>query len=286
MKLLSIAKQKYKFTLYAYVLMSNHYHLLIKPEGALLSKIMQYINGRYGWWFNWVNQRAGHLFEKRYKNIAVEDSDYLFDAVRYIHLNPVRKRMVKSPEEYAWCSHNDYISRPGSGLVDRDYVLEMIDKNRRKAVREFRSFVGNSRNMSAFKGTAKYIDGLVAGGKEFAEELLKKAVKNNLKVPAWAFRVNRTDPEKIIDKTAEVFEVSRDELLMKRGKWNTAKKAAVYLVYKSTALKPQAISILFKGIHPSNLKRVVASAEREIAENEAFKARIDVIQNSLYKTGS
>jgi putative transposase len=284
MKLVSIAKRKYGFTLYAYVLMSNHYHLLLKPDEALLSRIMQYINGQYGRMFNWKNNRVGHLFEKRYTNIAVEDSDYLFDVVRYIHLNPVRKRIIKSPEEYVWSSHNDYISGPKDGLINRDFMLEMIGKNRRKAVKEFRRFVGNSRNLSAFKQTAEYIDGLVAGSREFAEELLKKAVQKHLKVPAWAFRVNHADPEKIISETARVFDVSREELLLKRGKWNIAKKAAVYLVWKNTALKLQEVSILFRGLHASNMKRIVASAETEIAESEIFKGKIDFLQESISKT--
>jgi putative transposase len=284
MRLLSIAKQKYKFTLYAYCLMSNHYHLLIKPEGALFSKSMQYINGRYSRMFNWKNQRTGHLFEKRYTNIAVEDGDYLFDVVRYIHLNPVRKRMIESPEDYTWSSHNEYISGLKSGLVDRDLVLDMIGGNKRKAVREFRKFVGNAGNMSAFSDTTRYINGLVAGGREFAEELLKKAIQKNMKVTAWAFRVSHADPEKIITETARVFDVGREELLMKRGKWNIAKKAAVYLVWKNTALKTPEISVLFGGLHSSNMKRIVASAENEIAGNDIFKGKIDFLQDSVCKS--
>jgi hypothetical protein len=107
---------------------------------------------------------VGHLFEKRYKNIAVEDSDYLFDVIRYIHLNPVRKRMIKSPEEYIWSSHNDYISGSTSGFIDRDYVLNMIGRNKREAIKEFRGFVGNSRKLSAFKETTGYIADFGAKG--------------------------------------------------------------------------------------------------------------------------
>lgn len=281
MKLLSIARQKYKFTLYAYVLMSNHYHLLIKPEEGLLSKIMQYINGRYSRMYNWKNQRTGHLFEKRYSNIAVEDSDYLFEVVRYIHLNPVRKRMIKSPEEYAWSSHNDYLAGAKTGLVNRDFVLEMLGGSRSKAVKEFKGFVGNAANLPAYKQAAAYIDGLVTGGKEFAEDLLKKAVQKHLKVPAWAFRVNHADPDKIITDTARVFDVSREELLAKRGKYNIAKKAAVYLIWKNTASKLQEISVLFRGLHASNMKRIIASAENEIFESVSFKEKIDFLQESI-----
>ncbi len=283
-KLLSIAKQRYKFTLYAYTLMSNHYHLLIKPGEGLLSRIMQYVNGQYARMFNWKNHRCGHLFEKRYSNIAVEDSDYLFDVVRYIHLNPVRKRMVKYPEEYAWSSHNDYINGPKTGLVDRDFVLDMMAGNKGKAVREFREFVGNSGDMSAFKDTARYIDNLVMGGREFAEGLMKKAARKNLKIPAWAFRVNHADPEKIIDETARVFDVGREELLMKRGKWNIAKKAAVYLVWKNTALKQQQISVLFGGVNASNMKRTIKSAEIEIVETELFRNKIEFLQEMINKS--
>jgi REP element-mobilizing transposase RayT len=281
MKLVSIAKQKYKFRLYAYALMPNHYHILIRPEEGLLSRIMQYINGRYGHYFNWRNHRSGHLFEKRYKNIAVEDSDYLFEAVRYIHLNPVRKRMVESPDGYEWCSHSEYIKNEKPALVDRDYVLEMFGENKKTAVNAFRRFVGNSKDLPAVEAAAGYIDGLVSGSRKFAEEVLEKAVKNNLSVPAWVFRGNRAEPGAIMDKTARVFDVSRHELINKKGKWNFAKKAAIYMMWRNTSLGAVEIAGLFNKLHYTVIGRTIKNVENEIAENEEFKNKIDSIQLSL-----
>jgi len=279
--LLSSLKAKCKFKLYAYVLMSNHYHLLIEPAGVLLSKIMQLLNGKYGMYFNWKHNRVGHLFQGRYGNIAVENNEYLFDAIRYIHLNPVRKRMVKTPDEYKWSSHAGYINNEASKLIDKDHILNCINKNPSKAIKEFRSFVGNADYKSSLEQAAGYIDKLVAGSREFAEDILDKAVKKNLRVPLWAFRGNRADPEDIITRTARVFEVSREELIQKRGKWNKAKKTAIYLMWKNTGLSAAEISGIFNKQHASGIKRIVGSVEKESLENEEFKSKIDFLQDSL-----
>ncbi len=281
MKFLSDAKEKYDFKLYAYVLMSNHYHLLIEPCSAPLSKIMQILNSGYARFFNWKNNRVGHLFQGRYKNVAVQDNEYFFDALRYIHLNPVRKRMVETVDDYKWSSHGSYMSQSENGLVDKTDVLKILNKNSKEAAGELRLFIGSEGYKTAIEQAEGYLDRLAAGSREFAEELFEKTVKRNLRVPARAFRVDRAHPDAIISKTADVFNVSVNELINKRGKWNRAKKAAVYLLWKNTSLPPAGIAVLFKNMHPSNIKRTIESAEKDMNETREFERRIKSISNSL-----
>ncbi len=275
LKLLGIALQKYKFELYAYVLMSNHYHLLIKPgPEAALSKIMQYINGRYAARFNWKYDRVGHVFEKRYSNPAVEESDYLLETVRYIHLNPVRKGMVKAPEDFEWSSHNEYIGRQKTGIINSDFILGKFGSTEGEKLREFIDFVGHSTCITAVEDAAIRIDRLITGGREFAGEIFEKAKKLNLKVPKWRFRIDEGRPEQIIQKTCDVFEVEPREMKVKKGRWNRAKKAAIYLMWKKTSLSPQEISAHFNNIHHSNIKRVIASADKEMMTDGVFASRM------------
>ena len=77
-----------KFKLFAYCLMDNHVHLLLKAEDEDLSQIFKRIGVRYVYWYNWKYNRRGHLFQDRYRSEAVEDDSYFLTVLRYIHQNP------------------------------------------------------------------------------------------------------------------------------------------------------------------------------------------------------
>src|SRR5438874_10273073 len=92
---LRTVRQCYPFSLYAYVLMSNHFHLLLELHRFPTARILQSLLTGYVRRFNKIYRRQGHLFEGRYKAILCERDSYLLELVRYIHLNPVRAKMVK-----------------------------------------------------------------------------------------------------------------------------------------------------------------------------------------------
>ncbi|HEX2769629.1 MAG TPA: transposase [Geobacteraceae bacterium] len=100
---------RYSATIYAYCLMTNHYHLLLETPEGNLPEIMRHINGAYTNYYNTKRKRAGHLFQGRYKAILIEADEYLMELSRYIHLNPVRCGLVDKPEAHPWSSYNDYI---------------------------------------------------------------------------------------------------------------------------------------------------------------------------------
>ena len=99
------AVERYNWTLYAYCLMGNHYHLLVGTPDANLSRGMQWLNGVYTQSFNRRHGRVGHVFQGRYKAILVEREAYLLELCRYIDLNPVRAGLVANAEEWPWGSH-------------------------------------------------------------------------------------------------------------------------------------------------------------------------------------
>ncbi len=89
---------------HAYCLMENHYHLLIETQDANLSEGMRALNGRYTQAFNRRHGRVGHLLQGRFKAILVERESYLLELCRYVVLNPVRAKMVRSTAHYRWSS--------------------------------------------------------------------------------------------------------------------------------------------------------------------------------------
>ncbi len=114
--LLERGKQKHPFYLYAYVLMPNHVHLLLERQTDSLSRIMQRLLTGYAQYWNRKYRKVGHVFQGRYKAILCQKDAYLSELVRYIHLNPVRAKMVRRPEDYVWSSHRAYLGL-GAGAV-------------------------------------------------------------------------------------------------------------------------------------------------------------------------
>lgn len=92
--------------IHAYVLMTNHVHLLATPaEAGSAARLMKELSQSYARWFNQRHRRTGTLWEGRYRSAVVETERYLFACYRYVESNPVRARMVASPAEYPWSSH-------------------------------------------------------------------------------------------------------------------------------------------------------------------------------------
>lgn len=115
------AKRKYGVQLYAYVLMTNHVHLLVEPErDGALGSFMQSVGRRYVRYFNDAHRRTGTLWEGRFKSAVVSRDDYLIRCSRYIELNPVRAGMVDHPRDYRWSSYHRRALGRSDALLDED----------------------------------------------------------------------------------------------------------------------------------------------------------------------
>ncbi len=131
-------KETSGYQIYAYCLMNNHIHLLMKVEYEPLAQIMRRICGKFVYWYNNKYDRDGYLFQDRFKSEPVEDEPYLLTVIRYIHQNPLKAGLVEKIERYPWSSYNAYVKR--DSLVDQDFVLKIFDDNREKALKEFIKF--------------------------------------------------------------------------------------------------------------------------------------------------
>lgn len=110
--------RKSAVAVHAYVLMTNHFHLLATPETAQgIPEMMQSVGRRYVRYFNQRQQRSGTLWEGRYKSTLIQAERYLLACMVYLDLNPVRAGMVASPADYRWSSHGHYIGRRNDKVV-------------------------------------------------------------------------------------------------------------------------------------------------------------------------
>jgi len=139
--------ERFEVECYAYVLMNNHYHLLLQTRRANLSRAMQWFGVAYTSRFNSKNQRSGHLFQGRFKSMLVENDGYLLQLSYYLHRNPLRAGLVKRLADYPWSSYKAYAygkDRPEwlhtevilSQLVNAPDRNEAYRKNSRKYAKE------------------------------------------------------------------------------------------------------------------------------------------------------
>jgi REP element-mobilizing transposase RayT len=125
MSVLASCKKVSGFRLHAFVLMSNHIHLLLEPLDEPLDMIFRRIGTRYAVWYNRKYQRAGHLFQDRFRSENVSTVQYYQTVLRYILQNPMKAGMEKHPGEYRWSSYTAY--EKGQGIVtDTQYAVELF----------------------------------------------------------------------------------------------------------------------------------------------------------------
>jgi putative transposase len=169
---LESATERYGAVIHIYCLMDTHYHLLLETPSGNLSTIMQHINGAYTTYFNRKRERSGHLFQGRYKAILVEADEYAMELSRYVHLNPVRAGIVKSPEEYKWSSFRYYISNgKAPKWMKRDLILSYFGTGPTAAMKMYRDFVYAVVDREYESPLAKLPHSVILGSGEFVHEI-------------------------------------------------------------------------------------------------------------------
>ncbi|EOR20126.1 hypothetical protein SDC9_71254 [bioreactor metagenome] len=113
----------YNYKVICYCLMDNHVHLMIKTDIEVLGKLMGRISAAYTRYFNKKYNYIGHLFQDRYYSELIENDIQMLETSRYIHLNPVRAKMVKNPAEYIWSSYNMFIGNKKEKIIDSSFIL-------------------------------------------------------------------------------------------------------------------------------------------------------------------
>jgi len=137
---------------YAWVLMTNHVHVLFKSGKQGISAVMRKQLTWYAQYYNYRHNRSGHLFENRYKSVLCDEDNYLLALIRYIHLNPLRAGIVKTLEEldrYPWCGHSAVIGKRECRWMEVEYVLAQFGDTNRKAKNEYRRFVAEGVGMGS-----------------------------------------------------------------------------------------------------------------------------------------
>jgi REP element-mobilizing transposase RayT len=281
LEILSRTKERYGFLLHGYALMDNHYHLLIETPKANLSQIMQNINTSYTVYVNRKYQRSGHLLQGRFKGIIVEKDRYLIALSRYIHLNPVRAKLVKGPADYPWTSYKSFLDRKAEdSLVDTGETLSYFSKRRKRAVRAYRKFVEvvEEKDESPF---AAMEAGLLLGRGAFKAKILRRIGKMKVdeEIPQARRLRKRVSVDAVI-KACQLFYGRNGKALVERVRGKEERQVGIYLVKILSGEKGKEIGRYF-GIKGPAVSDAIKRIEGRLEKESQLRERIEFLKGKI-----
>lgn len=249
--------------LYAYCLMSNHYHLLIEtPEGNLVNG-MRRLNGVYTQVFNRRHGRVGHVLQGRYKSILVDKDAYLLELARYIVLNPVRAGMAQRVEDWPWSSYAITASkRESPGWLDAEWIVKQFGTDSSAARQAYRRFVRDGVDGASPWGALR--GQVYLGEDKFLARMERLAVEQDKQgIPASHRQPTRPDAEAVLTAVAKAFGVTPEQA--QNRSHQPAFQAWVYFLRRAANLSLREAADK-AGISPgriSQIQRTIEAAEPE-----------------------
>ena len=221
---------------YAWAIIPNHFHLLLRSGNVSISILMKRLLTGYAVNFNRRHKRCGHLFQNRFKSILCQEDSYLLELVRYIHLNPIRSRLVteyKNLSSYPYCGHGAILGRRKIKWQDKNYVLGLFGSKEAGARGEYSRFVrqgveqgsrpdltgggllrshGGWTGVKLLRETGDYQKGdeRILGDGQFVREVLEKAeerFKEKYLLKAKGYNLNN-----LIERVAEITHLTPDQV--------------------------------------------------------------------------
>jgi len=175
------AAEKYDLSIHAFVLMTNHTHLLVTPTlGENVSLFMQYIGRRYVPYINHKYGKSGSIWEGRYKACLVQEESYFLSVMRYIEFNPVRANMLESPSHYRWSSFCHNAGARDLKLINSHPIYDSLGVDKESRVKAYQELFNYQIDQTAMKKISDaWLTGTPLGNEHFRqmiEETLSKKV--------------------------------------------------------------------------------------------------------------
>jgi REP element-mobilizing transposase RayT len=271
---LDSATQRYDAVIHVFCLMDNHYHLLLETPSGNLPQIMRHINGAYTTYFNVKRARSGHLLQGRYKAILVDIDEYAKELSRYIHLNPVRAKMVKTPEEYEWSSYQFYIGvqKPPEWL-HRDFILGYFGDKVSIAQKGYHSFVSAMVNKKYDSPLDEVVSSTLLGSPgfiAFIKDRFLSGKKPDKDLPALKELVEKASMQDIFDEVESV--LGKQPAL--------ARNVKMFLCQRHAGEKLRDIGTHF-GIGESGVSQASRRVNDKIRKDKKLKRQIAKIERKI-----
>ena len=271
---------------YAWALMDNHFHLLLKTGNVPIATLMRRLLTGYVVSFNLRHNRTGHLFQNRYKSILCQEDSYLLELVRYIHLNPLRADLVGSMHEldrYHYSGHAILMGKKANDWQDTDYVLKLFGKRVSSARKRYRAFIekgvktgrrpdltggGLIRTAGGWAALKNYRrlkihikgDERILGSSDFVKSVLKEQderLEQRYRIQSQGYDFNN-----IVDRVAVIFELKPEKVLsnVKQPMRVKARSLLCYWAAKELGMSGAAIARRLK-LSKSGVSRAVVRGE-------------------------
>jgi putative transposase len=246
----------YQTEILAYVLMDNHFHLLVKTPLGNLQEFMRHFNISYTGWYNRRHRRSGHLYQGRYHSFLIDADSYLKEVSRYIHLNPVMTKRMRALDAaarrkalgaYPWSSYPGYRS-PGSRrpFLRTDEILAHFGGDTARGRRGYARFVEQGLSASLENPLELGKGHGIVGDADFVDAIrgrYSSRDSDTREIPAARTPAARAEPERIIGAVCAETGVSREALLGK-GYRGVGRGLLMELLYRHGGLRQREIGVL------------------------------------------
>ena len=264
--------ERFGLEVHAYVLMSNHYHLLVRTKDANLSRAIQWLGVSYSVWFNRRHSRTGHLFQGRFKSFLVQDEHYFTAMCLYIHGNPVRAGVTTRLSGYPWSSFPAYAgnaARP-PWLTTR-VVLGMYGSSHHRFEQEQRLFLEKRPHP-----LEDLRHGLYLGAESFAEECLQRAdEEQHVEKPQYRSLLRSRDAAAAaVEILGWLGESNPTPLLHRQRIRSVNRDVAIYALYHLGAYRNRDIGRVF-GIGYTAVSAVVRRAQKHLESDPALQKTLN-----------
>ena len=280
------AAERFSIIFHSYCLMDNHYHLLVQTPDPNLSKAMQWINVSYATYFNRKRDRHGHLFQGRFKAILIDADEYLKHLSRYIHLNPVRAKMVSSPAEYLWSSYGAFIGQQDTPqFLETNWLLTNFGKNKKQARRSYQDFVEKVDAKSLENPSDQVSEGFLLGDGNFikwVKETFLSGRNDEKEIPQLKKLKPRVAIEDVVRVVSEQFKCSENHIIAKGRKNNKAREVAIYLTRDMSGVSCKDLGLYFGGVSGALITIMHKRIAEKSAQSRRFKRRIDTIRKQIF----
>lgn len=266
--------EQFRYKVHAYCLMDNHYHILMETTFPNLGKVLQRLNSAYTTYLSRKRKKSGHLLQGRPKVLLIDKDSYALELSRYIHLNPVKARIVEFPEEYGWSSYVYYhkrISCPSH--METSFLLGQLDSQERVARREMKQFVEAGRTGHLPDPFKDVRGGVILGDASFVQWVQKKFL-------------NRRGKDRDLPGLKELKRLDLSTLtglVEKKLKSDPrfAKKAAIYLCRKYSERSLGELGRYFGGMSVSAVNQVVRRFEKQRSADRLVERQIRTLEKEI-----
>lgn len=258
---------------YAFVLMPNHLHLLIETGQEWLSHFMQRLLTRYTMTFNRRHRQSGHLFQGRYKALLCQKESYLLELVRYLHLNPVRARLVHRPEQWPWSSHRAYLGLQHLPVVESHWVLRQFGRTLPQARQAYRKFISDGLDADSCEDLTQGVHNGILGDGAFIEQIQRRA-RGGRGEAAASFRPTLTLHE-LLERVSKLVGLPTESVIARTG-GRQASLARALVAYVGTIRLGYRGRVLATFLHcdPSAITHAVRRLHDSLEHKGALSAHV------------